>query len=141
LSTVQLILLMFLSALLAFWSSFSFAIMSNAFHEQNSPGIAMDPMCLRSITSWTSSQAETDLYGSLTYWMVRGWQVFCKKLFIYVYRFYGLLGILYSYLIPLFCAYRILVNLKRQSYMFVTKKARSMQHQLNLIISLQASDF
>ncbi|KAI6183320.1 hypothetical protein M3Y97_00476800 [Aphelenchoides bicaudatus] len=125
LSFRQLFICMLITSLFALWSSLSYAIMSNEFYEQNSPGLPTDPQCLRPIASWTSAQSESTLYGAWTYWMFRGW-------------FYGLLGILYSYGFVFFCGWRIFINLGRQSFMFVTARAKSLQRQLNFTLALQS---
>lgn len=121
----QFFLLTCCTGWLAIWSSFSYAIMSNAFFEQNEPGILMDPQCLRSVSSWTSAQSETDLYGMATKWMIKGW-------------FFGLCGILYSYGLVFFCGWRIYVSVGKQAFLFESKKTKSAQRQLTITIGLQA---
>ncbi|KAI6204221.1 hypothetical protein M3Y94_00647600 [Aphelenchoides besseyi] len=83
----------------------------------------MDPRCLRSMTSYTGAQSESQT--GLQNWLIRGW-------------FYGLAGNLYSYAIVFIAAWRIYANVKKQAFISQSKKAIRTQRQLTLTIGLQA---
>ncbi|KAI6231090.1 hypothetical protein M3Y95_00344600 [Aphelenchoides besseyi] len=119
----QFLILTCCTAWLALWSSLSFAFMSAQYYEQNSPGVLMDPRCLRSMTSYTGAQSESQT--GLQNWLIRGW-------------FYGLAGNLYSYAIVFIAAWRIYANVKKQAFISQSKKAIRTQRQLTLTIGLQA---
>ncbi|KAI6211254.1 hypothetical protein M3Y96_00414200 [Aphelenchoides besseyi] len=119
----QFLSLCFVAALLAAYSSFTYAYISADFYAVNVQLIDRDLNCLRPMPSFTAIQSEGE--AGLRNFLIRGW-------------FYGLAMILYSYSAVIFCGYRLYVLISKSHLMHMTERSRLIGRQLTLTIGLQA---